>query len=303
MIKFDDVEILTVLEGMTWSGAEDICTRNLSLTFLYNPLKKDIPEYKVKVGSKVEWIENNKTLFLGYVEQMPYNTDDDTITLSCQDLMSRLARSTFIGRMKGTLTEIANNICGTFGLKNGIESENKHVHNIVSEGDLTYFDVLRTACNSVFPQSTLYLDKDTLKITDDTVINSFEIGYNIRSSYFTQSMADMVNKVLIIDNEGNVLKAIEDKESIEQFGLFQSTYNYNKECKNNIEEAQKLIKGVQNEGEITVNNDNNCISGRLIKIYEPVNNLNGIFKIVTDSHTIGTNDSYMTLGVRYVANG
>lgn len=302
MIKIDDVEILTVLEDMTWSGAEDICTRNLSFSFLYNPLKKDIPEYKVKVGSKVEWIENNNTLFLGYVEQMPYNTDDDTMTLSCQDFMTRLAKSTYIGRMQGTLTEIANKICATFGLKNGIQSDNKHIHNIVSEGDLTYFDVLRTACNSVYPTGVLYLDKDTLKITDDTIVNTFEIGYNIRSSYFTQSMADMVNKVLIISNEGKVLKSLEDTESIRQFGLFQATYNYNKDCKDNIAEAQKLMKGVQNEGEITVNNDNNCISGRLIKIYEPVNNLNGIFKIVTDNHTIGTNDSYMVLGVKYVAN-
>lgn len=303
MIKIDDEEILTVIEGMTWSGAEDICTRNLSFSFLYNPLKKDIPEYKVSVGSKVEWIEDDKTLFLGYVEQMPYNTDEDTITLSCQDLMARLARSTFVGRMKGTFTEIANKICGTFGLKNGIQSDNKHIHNIVSEGDLTYFDVLNTARISVFDKGVFYLDKDTLKITNNDVINTFEIGYNIRSSYFTQSMADMVNKVLIIDNEGNILKALEDKESIKQFGLFQATYNYNKECKNNIAEAQKLIKGVQNEGEITVNNDNNCISGRYIKIYEPVNNLNGIFQIITDNHTISTNDSVMTLGVRYVSNG
>ena len=303
MIKIDDVEILTVLEDMTWSGATDICTRNLTFSILYNPLKKDIPKYKVRVGSKVEWIEGNKTLFLGYVEQMPYNTDDDTMTLSCQDFMARLARSTFVGRMKGTLTQLANKICATFGLKNGIQSNSKHIHNIVSEGDLTYFDVLRTACNSVYPTGVLYLDKDTLKITDDTIVNTFEIGYNIRSSYFTQSMADMVNKVLIISNEGKVLKSLEDTQSIRQFGLFQATYNYNKECKNNIAEAQKLMKGVQNEGEITVNNDNNCISGRLIKIYEPVNNLNGIFKIVTDSHTIGTNDSYMVLGVKYVTNG
>jgi hypothetical protein len=233
---------------------------------------------------------------------MPYNTDEDSIQLTCQDLTTRLIRSTFIGRMKGTLTELANNICGAFGIKNGIESDSTHIHNIVSEGDLTYYDVLKTACDSVFGEYTLYMDGDTLKLATNEVVNTFEIGYNIRSSSFQQSISDMVNRVLIIDNNGAVLDAIENTEDIQQFGLFQATYNYNKDSKNNLADAQKVLKGVTNEGSIICNNDNNCIAGRFIKIYEPVNGFNGIFEIQSDSHTIGV-DSSMALEVKYVTNG
>lgn len=303
MILIDGVEIKTVLDGVQWSGAKDIVTRQLSFGFLFNPLKKDIPFYKVSVGSRVEWKENNKTLFLGYVEEMPYNTDEDTITLTCQDLMTRLVRSTFIGRMKGTLNELANNICGTFGIKNGINSDSTHVHNIVSTGDLTYYDVLKTACDTVFDRYTLYMNGDTLSLAIDDVKDIFQIGYNIRSSSFKQSMADMVTKVIIIDNEGKVLDAVEDKENLQKFGLFQSTYNYNTDVKNNLAEAQKVLKGVSNEGSIVVNNNNDCISGSLIKIIEPVNGFNGIFEIQTDNHTINTNNSEMTLEVKYVRAG
>lgn len=303
MILIDNTEIKTVLDGVQWSGAKDIVTRQLSFSFLFNPLKKDIPFYKVSVGSRVEWKENDKTLFLGYVEEMPYNTDDDTITLTCQDLMTRLVRSTFIGRMKGTLNELANNICGTFGIKNGINSDSTHVHNIVSTGDLTYYDVLKTACDTVFDRYTLYMNGDTLSLAIDDVKDIFQIGYNIRSSSFKQSMADMVTKVIIIDNEGKVLDAVEDKENLQKFGLFQSTYNYNTDVKNNLAEAQKVLKGVSNEGSIVVNNNNNCIAGSLIKIIEPVNGFNGIFEIQTDNHTINTNNSEMTLEVKYVRAG
>lgn len=302
MILIDGVEILTVLDGFSWSGARDICTRQLSFSFLYNPLKKDVPQYKVKVGSKVEWKEENKTLFLGYVEEMPYNTDDDTITLTCQDLMTRLVRSTFIGRMKGTLNDIANNICSTFNIKNGIETNNTHVHNIVSTGDLTYYDVLKIACDTVFDRYTLYMDGDTIKITDKNIVDSYSIGYNIRSSNFRQSIADMVTRVIIIDNEGKVLDAVENTENLQEFGLFQATYNYNTDIKNNKAEAQKMLKGITNEGSIIVNNNNDCIAGRQIKINEPINNLVGIFEIQTDSHTIGK-DSVMTLEVEYVGAG
>lgn len=302
MILIDGVEILTAIDGIQWSGAKDICTRSFNFQFLYNPLKKDLPSYKVKVGSKVEWIENDKTLFFGYVESMPYNTDDDTISLACQDLITRLIRSTFIGRMRGTLTELANNICGTFGIKNGIESDSKHVHNIVSEGDLTYYDVLKTACDVMFDRYNLYMDGDTLKLATNEIQNTFEIGYNIRSSSFNQSISDMVNRVLIIDNNGVVLQSVENTEDIQKYGLFQSTYNYNKDSKNNLADAKKVLKSVTNEGSIVCNNDNNCIAGRYIKIYEPVNGFNGIFEIQTDNHTIGQ-DSYMTLEVQYVTAG
>lgn len=302
MILIDGEEILTVIEGINWSGARDICTRTLSFSFLYNPLKKDIPVYKMRVGSKVEWREEDKTQFLGYIESMPYSTDEDSINLTCQDLSTRLIRSTFVGRMKGTLTEIANKICSMFGIKNGIKSNSKHIHNIVSEGDLTYYDVLKIACDSTFDDYTLYMNGDTLSLTGDEVIDTFEIGYNIRSSSFSQSISEMVNKVLIISNEGKVLKSVENTKDIKNFGLFQATYNYNKDIKNNVAEAQKLLMGVKNEGSIVCDNNNACISGKLIRINEPVNNFKGIFRIESDNHSIGT-DSNMTLEVKYVKAG
>lgn len=302
MILIDDVEIKTVLDGMSWTGAKDVCSRQLNFTYLSNPLKKEIPVYQVSVGSKVEWKEKDKTLFLGYVEELPYNTDEDTISLTCQDLMTRLIRSTFIGRMQGTLVEIANNICGIFGIKNGIESENTHKHNIVSDGDLTYFDVLKTACENIFDRYTLYMNGDTLKLAEQEVQNTFKIGENIRGSQFTQSMSDMVTRVLIIDNNGAVLQAVENTEDLQKYGLFQTTYNYNKDVKDNLAEAKKLLQGVKNEGAIVCNNDNACISGRFIKIYEPVNKFEGIFEITSDNHTIG-NNAEMTLEVDYVRAG
>lgn len=305
MILIDDVEIKTVLDGVQWSGAKDVVSRQLVFSFLCNPLKKEIPVYKVSVGSRVEWKEGEKTLFLGYVEELPYNTDDDTISLTCQDLMTRLIRSTFIGRMQGTLVELANNICGLFGIKNGIESDNTHVHNIVSDGDLTYYDVLKVACDTMFDRYTLYMDGDTLRLItgEQEPVNSFEIGVNIRGSRFTQSMSNMVTRVLVIDNNGKVLDTVENTEDLQKYGLFQSTYNYSKDSKDNLAEARKLLQGVKNEGAIACNNDNACISGKFVKIHEPVNGFEGIFEITSDNHTITTNNSDMTLEVEYVGAG
>lgn len=302
MILINDVEIKTVLDGVTWSGAKDMGVRTLNFSFLYNPLVKDLPRYQAKINDKVQWIEDNKTLFLGYIETLPYNTDDDSISVTCQDLLSHIMRSKYVGRMKGTLTELANNICGAFGIKNGINSDNTKVHNIVSTGDLSYYEILDTALKTTFERYTLYMDADTLKLAEHNSVANLEISKNIRSSSFTQSMSDMVTRVLIIDNDGHLLQAVEDKENLQKYGLFQEVYNYNKDCKNNLAEAKKLLKGVTNEGKIFANNDNNCISGRFVTIKEPVNGFEGLFEIKTDTHTIGT-DSNMELEVEYVSNG
>lgn len=299
MIKIGEQVIELVQDGLQWGGSKDQVSRTLDFSILYQPLDKTIPVYSVKQGDKVVYAEDNKTLFYGYVERIEYSADGDTLNISCSDLMKRLLKSKCIGRFRGTLVELANNICGSFGLKNGVESDSTHIHNIVSTGDLSYYDVLKTACDVMFERYNLYLDGLTLKLATQETQATFEIGKNIRTSKFSQDMTEIVNKVLIIDNEGHLINTVQDTDSINSYGLFQDVYKYDKDSKNNLQDASKMLTNGKNEANITVNNDNNCISGRYIKVYEPVNNYNGIFEILTDSHTIGI-DSFMDLEISFV---
>lgn len=291
--------ILTVQDGMTWSGSKDQGPRDLTFDFLYKPINDDIPKYNVAVGDGIIWEENNKILFQGYIETLDYSTDNNTISVTCKDFMARLMRSKFIGRMKGTLNQLANKICGAFNLQNGINVNNPHVNNIVSNGDLTYFQVLEEACKALPGRNTLYLDGTTLKLSEHESQGTFKIGKNIRSSSFNQDMSNIVTRVLIIDNNGKVLNAVEDTESLKKFGLFQETYNYNKDSKNNLADARKLLKTTENKATIVCDNDNKCISGRFIKVLEPAAGHIGFFEIKEDSHIIGA-DSSMTLKIKFV---
>lgn len=301
MILIDGVEIKTIEDGLTFNGAKDTVTRSLSFSFLYNPMREDIPKYKVAINSKVEWIEENKTLFLGFVESLDYSTDNDNISVNCVDFASRLMRSKSVGRFYGTFTELANKICASFNIKNGISDSTTQKHNIVSTGDKTYYEILQTACKTLYDSFTLYMDSDTLKLQLPTKepIATFEIGKNIRASSFSQSMSEMVNKIIMIDNDGNLYGSVENKADLAKYGLFQDVYNYNTDISNNVEEARKQLKSVENNGSIVANNDNNCISGQYIKVIEPINGFEGIFEILTDSHTIGS-DSVMTLELNNV---
>lgn len=299
MIKINEQIIEMVEDGISWGGSKDTVSRTLNFSVVYQPMDKTLPAYKMKKGDKVYYSEDNKNFFYGYIERIDYSTDAGILNVSCTDLMKRLLKSKCTGRFRGTLVQLANNICGSFGLKNGIENDSQHIHNIVSTGDMSYYDILKTACDVMFERYCLYLDGLTLKLANHDVINTFEIGKNIRSSTFSQSMTDIVNKVLIIDNKGNLINTVQNSESINQYGLFQDVYTYDKDSRNNLADAALLLTDGENESSIVVDNDNNCISGRYVRVYEPINNFKGIFEIVTDEHTIGA-DSSMSLQLEFV---
>lgn len=299
MIKIVDQIIELAQDGISWSGSKDTVARSFVFSIVYQPLDKSLQVYNVKKGDKVSYIENDRTYFYGYIEKIDYNTDNGTLNITCYDLMKRLLKSKCIGRFRGTLVQLANNICGAFGLKNGIESDSQHIHNIVSTGDLSYYDVLKTACDVMFERYCLYLDGLTLKLANHDIIDTFEIGKNIRNSTFSQDMSGIVNKVLIIDNEGHLINTVQNAESINQYGLFQEIYTYDKDSKNNLADASLMLTDGENEAQIVVNNNNECISGRYIRVYEPINKFKGIFEIVSDNHTIGQ-DSYMGLEIQFV---
>lgn len=295
--------ILTPINEMTWGGSKDTGPRYLDFKFLYEPENGDYPKYKAATGDKVTYQESGKTLFSGYIEKMDYSTDTGETNLHCVDLINNLMKSKFIGRMQGTLNQIANKICGAFGINNGVNVENSHVHNIVSNGDKTYFEVLNIACKTMYKNFCLYMDGTTLKLElEHKIQGTFAIGKNIRVSSFEQDASDIVTKVLIIDNKGKILQPVThpNPDFVKRYGLFQTTYNYNKDCKNNLAEAKKLLTvDVANKGYILADNDNNCISGQYIKVLETFNKYEGIFEIQTDEHFI-SDDSYMKLEIKRI---
>lgn len=305
MIFIDGVKIDTVLMGVEWEGSKDQSPRTLKFSFLYYPKLKgepvDIPKYEVTVGAKVEWIENNKILFLGYVTKLEYTSETEKIEVSCLDLSARLANSKCIGRFQGTLKQIADNICNTFGLKNGIEADSTHVHNIVSTGDKSYYEILYTAGETVFGRDkfNFYMDGNILKLAEKVVQNTFAIKKNIRVSKFTFDVENLTTRVLVLNDNGLVVDSKSNQSLINKYGIFQKVYNWDKDCQDNYAQIEELLKEPEKKCYIVCDNDNNCISGRYIQIYEPLNDYIGVFEIISDSHTINA-DSEMTLYIKEV---
>lgn len=306
--EYQEQIIETVLDGMKWSGDKDQSGRMLEFKFLYNPRKPKIHKYQAKCGDKVTYsdfvINGNKSIeriyFQGYVERIEYDTDNDTITVNCRDCLSYLKRSRFIGRFKGTLKQIFDQICGIFNLQNDVNSSDTSVFNIVSDEKKTYYDVLFEICTKIYGEFYLYIENSTLKVEKLKDNKNFKItaelvlGKNIRKSVFSQDIAELITKQIIIDNNKNLITIVEDNELLDKYGLFQSIYDYNKDDKKKILDSKSLRNTLKRNAKIVADNDNNCMTGKYVKIIEPYNKMIDTFKIIKDEHIIGV-DSYMIL--------
>ncbi len=298
----DNKPVNYILDPVIWEGEKDTVARTLNFSIQYDLSSETSTPVSIEVNNRVEMFEGETCLFLGYVESLSYTANSGIINVVCVDLMKRLLSSKCVGRFQGTLTELCDKICGMFSLQNGISTDNPHIHNIVSEGDLSFYDILNIACSNDFENFYLRLDGTVLTLASKEIKGNFQSDINIRNAKFTQEMSSMVTQVMVIDNQGNITNTLQNADGINTFGVLQKVYNYNTDSKDNIQEAGKLLCGVKNSATIVCNNDNACISGSYIKVKEDRTNLDGIFEIISDTHTIGEN-SEMTLGLKFVRMG
>ena len=103
--------------------------------------------------------------------------------------------------------------------------------------------------------------------------------------------------MIVLGDNDSYMTTKTNARTYEMYGLFQDTYNWDKDCKDNWAKIEDLLKEPDRKATIICNNDNNCIAGRYVTVREPVNGYEGTFKILTDSHSIQT-DSQMTLTLK-----
>ena len=113
---------------------------------------------------------------------------------------------------------------------------------------------------------------------------SFEEGKNILSSNFKESVSKMVNKVLIVDDNGNKISEVKNDEWLKTYGLFQDVYK-KQEDKDSNSEAKALLNGVEQTCSLSGFGDTTCITGYGVEVKDNHTGLVGLFYIDSDTHT------------------
>ena len=133
----------------------------------------------------------------------------------------------------------------------------------------------------------IYASKDTINSMEKGVTKlkvKFEEGQNIINTNFKESISNMVNKVLIVDDTGNKKSEIKDDNLLKVHGLFQEVYKV-EEGKDADVEAKNMLKGIEKTCSLSGFGDTTCIVGYGVEVKDTHTGLTGLFYIDADTHT------------------
>lgn len=276
-------DISNILANVSWQGDIKACGRKLEFKALN---KIDIP-----LSSCVMFYEGNKQLFKGFVYEREKDSKENTVSYIAFDNAEKMNKIKVSYNFKNkNANEIANTILKDIGFEVGeIAKANVRINKIFL--GTAIYEAIMTA----YTEQSRNDNKKYMTICDDGKISviekgivklnlSFEEGKNIINTTFKESISNMVNKVVIVDENGNKKADVRDDDMVKIHGLFQDVYKV-EEGKDATAEAKKLLKGVEQTCSLSGFGDTSCQTGYGVQIKDSATGLVGLFYIDSDTHT------------------
>ena len=111
----------------------------------------------------------------------------------------------------------------------------------------------------------------------------------------------MINQIIIYKTDKEKLQIIDKvakEEDKQKYGIFQNVMEYEEDV-NNIYNARKMLKGLENKANIAVIGDVNLQSGYMVAVEEHNSGLIGTFLIERDTHIVENGNYYTNLELSF----
>lgn len=286
----EKIDITNLLINVTWSGDYKSCARKLEFSLISSPMDKNIPKVDIPLMSVISFYEDDNELFKGFVYERE-KSSDNAMSFLCYDYCAKLNDIKVSKNIKNqTASTIYNNFLTEYGLNKGdIIQTNAGVTKVFL--GVTAYDMIMTAyteeAKATGKKYMLYSKGDKFCASEKGIVKlklSFEEGKNILSSSFKESVSNKVNKVLIVDDNGNKVSEVKNDEWLKTYGLFQDVYKQ-QEGKNSNVEAKAMLKDIEQTCSLTGFGDTTCITGYGVQVKDTYTGLVGLFYIDSDTHT------------------
>ena len=286
----EKLDITNLLIDITWSGDYKSCARKLKFSLISSPMDKNIPKVDIPIMSIISFYEDSNELFRGFVYERE-KSSDNAMSFLCYDYCAKLNDIKVSKNIKNqTASTIYNNFLTEYGLNKGdIVSASTNINKVFL--GVTVYDMIMTAYTEEAKKTgkkyMVYSKGDKFYSTEKGIIKlslSFEEGKNILSSNFKESVSNMVNKVLIVDDNGNKVSEVKNDEWLKTYGLFQDVYKQ-QEGKDSNTEAKAMLKDIEQTCSLTGFGDTTCITGYGVQVKDTHTGLVGLFYIDSDTHT------------------
>lgn len=286
----EKIDITNLLINVTWSGDYKSCARKLEFSLMSSPMDKNIPKVDIPLMSVISFYKDDNELFRGFVYERE-KSSDNAMSFLCYDYCAKLNDIKVSKNIKNqTASTIYNNFLTEYGLNKGdIIQANTGVTKVFL--GVTAYDMIMTAyteeAKNTGKKYMLYSRGNKFYASEKGIVKlklSFEEGKNILSSSFKESVSNMVNKVLIVDENGNKVSEVKNEEWHKAYGLFQDVYKQ-QEGKDSNAEAKAMLKDIEQTCSLTGFGDTTCITGYGVQVKDTHTGLVGLFYIDSDTHT------------------
>ena len=285
------------VEKVTWSGDCSQIARKLSFTYAFTREDSNIPLIVVENGAHIAAYDG-KLIFLGVVISTSRQEAGVTISVNAVDMAWYMGKVKTYGVYQGTPAEIASAVCSEYGITVGGVLGKGTATEIISTGDKTIYQIIKDAYGET--DYYLQMEGDFLHIKEPGVEVAAHLSGNtdVTDASYTSSIESMVNRVVILDGCSAYAGEAAKAEQISLYGLMQETYKQ-EQGKDAAVEASRLLKGVEEAGNISAVGNILCTAGKAVYITDVNTNITGCFKIISDTHNFEGTLHQMTLTLEF----
>lgn len=293
--------ITEMCRSITWSGD----WRNAARTLSYSPVASaddiHLPRAPVELGGSVQFWRGGDLLMDAYALERTRDSLGKTIDVTAYDRGLYLTRNSTILRVEGQTAEaVTAMVCGQFGIPvgtlaaTGIPITRNFIGVPLYKIIMTMYTLASDQTKKKYRIRFRGAKLEVVEMVQSAESVILVPGSNLLSCVTKESASSMINSVAIYDDGYNLIKKQEDSAAAALYGLMQTAIRSG--AYDDPEgHAQQLLKENGLKTTITANalGDLRLITGNTVVVHEPVTGTDGLFWILSDTHT-WTRNIYQT---------
>ena len=299
-------DITHLVNSATWSGSRIQAARKLEFSYTQDPRDPNFPAYAMGIGETVKaYSEDGELQFVGNIYTTERKTSASAITVTCYDNLFVLSKSKTTRKFTNmTAEDITKAVCKEMGIKVGNLAETKEKMTFIANNKSGYQIIVMAYTEASKKTGKKYqtmMEGDELDVIEKgSLIEGLVIDQyrNITDSSYKESIENMVNKVMVTDDKGNLIRYESNDDHIKRYSMIQEVYKESKN-KNTAEEVKAIFKGPERSGTIDCLGDYDALSSYSIEIRDIIAQLSGKFWIKSDTHTFQNGQHTMKLEIEF----
>lgn len=302
--KNTDLSVYVI--SYTWSGDVEQAGRKLEFDIAYTTKDKDWTNAVLELGDEVQFsFLDDKTqetfpVFRGRIFSRSRDSESYTMHFVAFDNIIYLAKSRITRKYTNvTVADAIRQTIHDFSIEAGTMPDLSVVCSFIAD-DISATDAIKQALSYQSAQDGkgyhIYMTDGKLNVvcTNDQVVEDFLISdeTNLTGASVSESIEDMVSKVVVVDSAGQTKGEMPNGTDIERFGTIQAICKADPK-QDDASQARAMLKTVAHDMSVKALGHIQCIAGFSVDIQEE--QLKGRFFIKSDSHRIEGNKHTMDL--------